>query len=80
MDQWKRLLASILYACLSSRKITAVTWQFEQQRELWVSTAREQNERTPMSTEHDELYEQVINILEIGKLTKAGPCPKTSFL
>ena len=73
-DQWKLVVASMPCACLSCRQMTTAPCPFKhirQERELWVSATREQSERTPRSTEHDELYEQVKQILEIDKLTKA---------
>jgi hypothetical protein len=75
VDRGKLLVASMPCACLSCRKkMMAVPCLFNhisQQRELWVSAAREQNERTPRSTGHDEIHEQRKQILEIVKLTKA---------
>jgi hypothetical protein len=73
-DQWQLVLADMPCACLSCRKMTEEACPFEhikQERKVWVSATRAQSERTPRSTEYAELYEQVKNILEVDKLTKA---------
>jgi hypothetical protein len=70
-DEWKLLVASMPCACLSCRHMAPAPCPFKhirQEREIWVS---EQRERTPRSTEHDDLYERVKRILKIDKLTKA---------